>query len=970
MGERTNIMSTGRNRKVTIRGKVVLACLASSLLVAVCASTAVKAQGNPVVSPLQTVIVPPVPNLSDFIQNEEAAILLGKALFWDMQLGSDGIQACASCHFHAGADSRLKNQVNPGLLAGDSVFEIVGPNFTLNDLVFPFHRLNDPDDHNSGTVFSTNDVVSSQGMFLHEFAGVNLGSSIDFGNSIPDSVWNVGNINVRRVAARNAPSVINAVLNFTNFHDGRANNIFNGVNPFGPSDLENGVLVNNGGVLEERLVRIINSALASQAVGPPGSEFEMSFAGRTFADIGKKMLRLRPLAKQFVHPQDSVLGPFSRASRGQRGLRVSYAQMIRAAFQPQFWDNTDQIIVFTDTEAYWFQPEENDARGFQFANGTPNFLPSARLPLQTNEFRQIEANFAFFFGLAVQMYESTLISDDTPFDRFLLGNTSALTPEEQRGFDIFQNRGKCINCHGGSALTNASVENIRRLVPEESDLVATLSGVQEAPPVITVASGNATFLIDPLRTRIVFDLRVADIADITAAHIHVAPPGVDGPIIFPLTDSTFVDRLTGTVTEADFVPAGGLTTFAEALDAMDNGDTYINVHTLGNPGGEIRGRILVDILNLEADLSGDQVVPPVVTDATAVADFSIDAARTLIEVSMDILNISSIAEIYSIYINSGLPGENGPIMFDLSDSGIIPCVPAEPAACFELENILGPGDLVPSPGITTFGEALDIMLTESAYIALHTLTNMDGEIRGRIVIRPEDPIAAIELMNMAQGRAFYDQGFYNISMTLTNWDIGRGGTDPFGFPLSFARLAMLKEDGLLPPGLDEFVQRLPLGVADPPNRVAANGSFKTPGLRNVELTSPYFHNGGIRTLRQVVDFYTRGGNFPNENIDDFDPDIQAIGGMDEAAKDALVAFLLALTDEHVRNESAPFDHPQLFVPNGSRGDENGIIGDCANIGPAGDRECEQFLVIPAVGAAGRSAQGLPPLDAGVNHFQP
>ena len=40
---------------------------------------------------------------------------LGKALFWDMQVGSDGIQACASCHFRAGADPRSRNQLSPGL---------------------------------------------------------------------------------------------------------------------------------------------------------------------------------------------------------------------------------------------------------------------------------------------------------------------------------------------------------------------------------------------------------------------------------------------------------------------------------------------------------------------------------------------------------------------------------------------------------------------------------------------------------------------------------------------------------------------------------------------------------------------------------------------------------------------------------------------------------------------------------------
>jgi len=44
-----------------------------------------------------------------------------------------------------------------------------------------------------------------------------------------------------------------------------------------------------------------------------------------------------------------------------------------------------------------------------------------------------------------------------------------------------------------------------------------------------------------------------------------------------------------------------------------------------------------------------------------------------------------------------------------------------------------------------------------------------------------------------------------------------------------------------------------------------SSSFKAPPLRNVELTNPYFHDGGNLTLRQQVDFYTRGGNFPLTN---------------------------------------------------------------------------------------------------------
>ncbi|MFO0733870.1 MAG: cytochrome c peroxidase [Nitrospiraceae bacterium] len=58
--------------------------------------------------------MPEPTNLADFVSDRQAAIRLGKALFWDMQVGSDGVQACASCHFTSGmADNRSKNQLSP-----------------------------------------------------------------------------------------------------------------------------------------------------------------------------------------------------------------------------------------------------------------------------------------------------------------------------------------------------------------------------------------------------------------------------------------------------------------------------------------------------------------------------------------------------------------------------------------------------------------------------------------------------------------------------------------------------------------------------------------------------------------------------------------------------------------------------------------------------------------------------------------
>ena len=46
-------------------------------------------------------------------QGTDRALALGKALFWDMQVGSDGLHACATCHFHAGADPR-REPAEPG----------------------------------------------------------------------------------------------------------------------------------------------------------------------------------------------------------------------------------------------------------------------------------------------------------------------------------------------------------------------------------------------------------------------------------------------------------------------------------------------------------------------------------------------------------------------------------------------------------------------------------------------------------------------------------------------------------------------------------------------------------------------------------------------------------------------------------------------------------------------------------------
>ena len=68
----------------------------------------------------------------------------------------------------------------------------------------------------------------------------------------------------------------------------------------------------------------------------------------------------------------------------------------------------------------------------------------------------------------------------------------------------------------------------------------------------------------------------------------------------------------------------------------------------------------------------------------------------------------------------------------------------------------------------------------------------------------------------------------------------------------------------------------------------------------------------MATLREVVEFYNRGGDFPSQFTDG---QVRPLG-LTESEKTGLVAFLVALTDDRVRFEKAPFDHPSLAVPNG------------------------------------------------------
>ncbi len=604
-------------------------------------------------APLNTVKVPLPSNLDEFIQDRNAAVALGKALFWDMQAGSDGLTACATCHYHAGADARINNTLG---LPKDNPHD-VSLRDTISKLTesdFPFVRVDDPnsDDDavspNAKVYEVREEIVGSKGVELRNFVKINPGRAVEAGNIEFDPKFNKNGANLRTVTSRNSPSVINAVFNHRNNWDGSASFYFNGVNRAGKDDPDARVIKvsftykNSWFALLDKLTKsrryatsvnnkvavlMDNASLASQAMNPP-LKVEMAWKGREFVDFGRKMLSLQPLAAQEVYFTDSTLGPFKRW--GGKGLWISYPDLIRRAFKEEWW-------------------------------GSRALTPEG--------FTQMESNFGLYWGLSLLMYQATLVSDDTPLDRFLAGDQTALSPAAQTGLAVFTGNlvpgqppvQSCNICHSGPEMTAAAV---------------------------------------------------------------------------------------GEIVQAD----------------------------------------------------GDQKQVTIM--------------------------------------------------------------------------LRGPRFNIPT---------------------------------------------------------FYDRGFYNIGVQPTTNDLASAQSDKFG--LFSPTLKALQGKNIDQVKFDAPIRALPIAI---------DGTFKTPGLRNVELTGPYNHQGGYLFLEQQLEFYARGADFREENAATLDQGVSGIPGLQDRARrgiPALAAFLLSLTDERVRNQSGPFDHPELLLPDGVKS-------------ISGNNVVENITIFPAVGQYG------------------
>lgn len=893
-------------------------------------------------------------DLAEFIADVEAAEALGKALFWEMQAGSDfrrrndGVfvgTACASCHYQHGMDARRRHSERIPYVVWEEY-----PIAHTRDLEFGVSRL--PFDPMRSALFDTplnesnplTTIVGSQGVERKIFAGRN-GKAKDETSVWESEIWTPKQKSTkyskvveewqmffeehdpmkqsfRQITSRNSPTVINSGFSDRLFHDGRAESTFNGFSIFGDFD-ERQVLFRASSVGPPVSVKIaiIKAALASQAVGPIVNEVEMSYEGRTFYDVANKLLDSEILQYQSISATDSVLGKYAND-------RPTYRKLIEQAFRREWWDSNDLVsLELTD--------DENDKGSLEVAN------------------------FSLFWGLSILIYESELVSNHSPFDAMMMGNPNPVNdrwekeknslqpvyldrartdnpppagsppPKHkngasvfQHGFRVFMNRG-CIECHSGPLFSETydRTPEVEKQLPIAKDLHRTLLPMHMAD---AMSFHDKPFHDQTLKQ---IELAISSATGLQNASTSPLARGLE-QLRFDAVGNTaklklrIESRLTDLIAEPT-----KRATLADRISMLLKRYEVERVSRLG-------GREFFT----EDDRIGvaQSLVGPLLVELMPIPQRQIDSRPTLPFAGpyAERQNAKPNYAFYDLgFYNLGV----SPPRFDRGIGGISFSDDGETS-----------GKKLNKAIATLPKEKADIAMKIDPKLLLNqvqaTKAESVGDLDAESVVAIKDALSAIlsieesvqQSASGAAGSAYRLNRSKPKSSGLQTHSLAVESTEtapqkPIEFSdQSWDRIGLLDEEGndtknrsavhFLSRARALVLSEEPWGLRKPflhDNELAFWGAFRTPSLRNVELTAPYMHNGRLSSLQEVIDFYDRGGDVPRHI--DYNPDKHPeIVDLDMTIDDklALQFFLMCLTDDAVRNHQAPFDHPSLVIVDG------------------------------------------------------
>jgi hypothetical protein len=970
------------------------------------------------------------PDLAEFIADVEAAEVLGKALFWEIQAGSDFRRladgrfvgtACASCHYRNGADARSRHTTRIPFVVWDKYSLDPAHPLAFGEKRLPFDvkrsAVSEVRFEENSPYGNLSFTVGSAGVEPRRFkklappppAGMNgpWESEISEKRTLEDfqtygqgyrPQWSMFVANqddagarFRQITERNSPTVINAAFANRLFHDGRAESTFNGFSIFGDRDrrsvlyrgvpkrdAEGAIVLNPQGspVYDHPVsvhIAITNAALASQAVGPILSDMEMSYVGRTFPNVARKLLDAKVLPHQSISDDDSLLGPWVRDQRiGPRG-KLNYRQLIQAAFRREWWDGGRDAMGREHTVPLTLmgdEPEDRAARG-----------------------SIMEANFSLYWGLSIMLYEATLVSNHAPFDEMMKGNPKLVNdrwerekarlapirldrspnfndPEHttgtavfQHGFRVFLNRG-CIECHSGplfsevyDRLPEAEPFPIqytldRILLPNSrsdflgmnrnamrKDMLARIAAiVDQASSLDAGKAARFAEQLDLLREIARGD--EDELRQLVAARLRSIK-------VTSKTKTNAIASLLMTFEKQAHRSYGGRTFFTED-ERVAMAELLVDpvlVEKMVIPESRPDRPFDRPPLPIQGPLAKDRyafydlgfyalgVSPPRYDRGNGGREFEPLVLEQIIESTRR--GITAELEALPDTEKSGRDGAALRSQLQTLESLNTPD---------KVKARIQTATEAVAPPTDDALESLDSRIRRATGQAARQQANSGASgsaYRFPAQTRERTTPASVRPRGLDEGPAHDPDADWKLTEKYpdTSWDRS-------DIPQDMRRSSLIFKSRARTLVSDEE----PWGFRKPflhDNELAFWGAFKTPTLRNVELTAPYMHNGRLKSLADVIEFYDDGGFLLQDAVNNPDKH-PAIKPLDMSGYDrlALEFFLLCLTDERVRLEQAPFDHPALPLVHGYDNEFRERVFEAPHVGRRGWTD-DQGKPIPA-----------------------
>ncbi|USD38952.1 cytochrome c peroxidase [Ferrimonas sp. SCSIO 43195] len=850
----------------------------------------------------------------------------GKAAFFDMQTGSDGITACASCHFSSGADNRISNQMSPGLrrtaggvndIAGfseDFSHQVVGPNGTLS--------LSNYGGAGSDRGFAVSEaaVLAANGNLVDDpltGAPALLPAPIMDGSDVNDIASSQGpraitfvGLHCKDAALAAADCDSATATSFPVFPEGAGGSA--GRQDLGTLDsLDPGFEVN----------------FTANAVGIPDttrhveprntqSVYNTIFNQRSFFD-GRADLFFNGVNTLGFRDPDAMVRVYTSGGVAPIGVTIAHERM---------------NVPFSSLASQAMGPIESVLEMVGHLSGSDVGRPNHFLGKKM-------VNAKPLFNQLVSCSDS------------LLGGLTDCTTEGTT------NRG--LSTHG--------IETYRDFI------VATFSqrfwGDGAGGDICLDADDNFVTVVAPVNCsatgsedRTLMELNFA-------MFFALAIQAYEATLV---TDNTIVDLLSGGV-----IPPGTLIT-----NTLRNSTVTVDVGAPFPANGNRAGGLENVGLNL------DECIELVALNNSAAQELVATELCTLkfAEFIHDKATAGSQAGLGPN--QPAVPLENGTAIGLCDGTAGTPQCEAAQAAILNIWEGLGRFQAGATACTVCHFDPTFTGATVAATLGFGAPPPEPFIPAGQL--RREEPAALTERMIKFDGApAVYDAGFYNIAVRPSAEDLGVGWREG-GVPLSFSKLkeqlAILAAGGLVDGAFDSAkitgisvalgggtgpgALQLPtsmmvngLGVTDltpvpfsltlacgpglvgsgngngepnnnpnancapdviPGEFVLRNGAHKTPNLRNSKFTGPYFHTGSKMNLHQVFEFYKGIGGlspaislgFPNMNLANLDAGLRVIDLSPEREAAVIELMETGMTDWHAAHEQNKFDHPELCVPIG------------------------------------------------------